>query len=120
MIFDQSYFYHYYFVEMKSTKPSMQKTSHFFTLKEIFDFITDALKLCSDQSLTHILLNVIHHDEFLSEFENLAKGVENIKKIYKDEYTGRPGEIYVFDVKVRYKNNQLHVVQEVKYYFIFY
>lgn len=50
-------------------------------------------------------MNVIYYDEFLSEFENFVKGVENIKKIYKDEYIGCFGEIYVFDVKVWYKNN---------------
>lgn len=102
---------------MKRTKTPRHKTTHFYTLKELFDCITDAFQLCSDQSLTHILLNAVHQDEFLSELENLAKGVENIKKTNKNEYTGRPGEICVFDVKVQYKQNQLHVVREVKYYF---
>lgn len=103
---------------MKRTKIPKHSTTHFHTLKELFDSITDAFQLCSDQSLTHILLKAIHQDEFLNELENLSKGVENIKKINKDEYTGSPGEICVFDVKVRYKKNQLHVVHEVKYYFI--
>lgn len=103
---------------MKRTKIPKHSTTHFQTLKELFDSITDAFELCSDKSLTHILLKAVHQDEFLSELENLSKGVENIKKINKDEYTGSPGEICVFDVKVRYKKNQLHVVQEVKYYYI--
>lgn len=102
---------------MKRTKIPRHNTTHVHTLKGLFDSVTDAFQLCYDLSLTHILLNIVNQDEFLSELENLAKGVENVKKINKDEYTGRPGEVCVFDVKVRYKKNQLHVVQEVKYYY---
>lgn len=113
-MYDISKPYFHHFAEIKGNKIPKHSTTHFHTLKELYDSITDAFQLFpSDQSLIHILLKTVLKDGFLSELENLSKGVENIKKIDKDEYTGSPGEVCVFDVKVRYKKNQLHVIQEV-------
>lgn len=84
------------------------------TLKKLVDSITEAiLKMSSDSSFAHELLNEVNQSEFVNVLQSLSRGIELFKRINTAEHTNQPGKVYVFDVKVQCRGNHIIVVKEV-------
>lgn len=80
------------------------------TIMDIFESVTDAIQ----DYLAYNLIDSVQVDKFKSEIESLSYKIELHRKIIPTSGSDETGKIYVSEVKVERRENQLIVEPKVQ------